>query len=191
MDPPQVHNLIDHAIIAEKAAVCGLFGFQSLEHCRKFPTLGKRGELKVNRRHFLKCFSAAAGAAGAAGAYQLTVLGKKAPPPPNIIYMISDDQGWGDVGYYGHPTLQTPHLDAMAAASLRCDRFYAAASVCSPTRAALLTGRSNWRMDITSPLNVGEASIPHSNTPRSKITPRARWIPCSLTHPCPKRLDPL
>lgn len=101
--------------------------------------------------------------AGIAGAVQLTVMGSKPPERPNIIYIISDDQGWGDVGYYGHPTLQTPELDEMASESLRCDRFYAAASVCSPTRATVLTGRSNWRMEITSPLNPGEAAIPHSN----------------------------
>ncbi|VGO22930.1 sulfatase-like hydrolase/transferase [Pontiella sulfatireligans] len=86
----------------------------------------------MQRRHFMKCFSAAAGAAGATSAYQLTVLGKKPLPHPNI---ISDDQGWGDVGYYGHSTLKTPELDAMAG-------FFVAASVCSPTRASLLTGRS-------------------------------------------------
>jgi hypothetical protein len=86
----------------------------------------------MKRRNFMKCMSAAVGAAGAAGAYQLTVLGKKPPERPNIIYIISDDQGWGDVGYYGHPTLKTPELDDMASEALRCDRFYAAASVCSP-----------------------------------------------------------
>ncbi|VGO16296.1 Arylsulfatase [Pontiella desulfatans] len=117
----------------------------------------------MKRRNFMKCVSAAVGAAGVASAYKLTVVGKKPPERPNIIYIISDDQGWGDVAYYGHPTLKTPELDDMAAESLRCDRFYAAASVCSPTRATVLTGRSNWRMNITSPLNPGEAAIPYSN----------------------------
>ena len=92
----------------------------------------------MKRRNFMKCMSAAVGAVGASSAYQLTVLGKKTVEQPNIIYIISDDQGWGDVGYYGHPTLKTPELDKMAAASLRCDRFYASASVCSPTRYAFL-----------------------------------------------------
>lgn len=62
-------------------------------------------------------------------------------PRPNIILCMSDDQGWGDVGYYGHPRLQTPVLDEMAASGLRLDRFYAAAPVCSPTRGSVLTGR--------------------------------------------------
>ncbi|MDY7108713.1 MAG: sulfatase-like hydrolase/transferase [Planctomycetota bacterium] len=60
---------------------------------------------------------------------------------PNVILCMADDQGWGDVAYNGHPALQTPHLDAMAAAGLRFDRFYAAAPVCSPTRGSVLTGR--------------------------------------------------
>ena len=54
---------------------------------------------------------------------------------------MADDQGWGDVGYNGHAVLKTPHLDALAAAGLRFDRFYAAAPVCSPTRGSVLTGR--------------------------------------------------
>lgn len=60
---------------------------------------------------------------------------------PNIVLVMADDQGWGDVAYNGHPVLKTPNLDAMAKAGLRFDRFYAAAPVCSPTRASVLTGR--------------------------------------------------
>jgi len=59
---------------------------------------------------------------------------------PNIILCMADDQGWGDVGFRDHRVLKTPVLDEMAAAGLRLDRFYAAAPVCSPTRAALLSG---------------------------------------------------
>ncbi len=60
---------------------------------------------------------------------------------PNVILVMADDQGWGDVGYYGHPLLKTPVLDEMAASGLRLDRFYAAAPVCSPTRGSVMTGR--------------------------------------------------
>lgn len=61
---------------------------------------------------------------------------------PNVILCMADDQGWGDVAYNGHPVVKTPHLDAMAAAGLRFDRFYAAAPVCSPTRGSVMTGRT-------------------------------------------------
>lgn len=68
--------------------------------------------------------------------------------PPNIVLILSDDQGWGETSYNGHPTLQTPNIDALAAAGMTLTRFYAAAPVCSPTRASLLTGRSNDRTGV-------------------------------------------
>jgi arylsulfatase A-like enzyme len=67
---------------------------------------------------------------------------------PNVVLVMADDQGWGDMGYRGHPTLRTPHFDAAAAAGLRLDRFYAAAPVCSPTRASVMTGRHPNRMGV-------------------------------------------
>ena len=68
--------------------------------------------------------------------------------PPNIILIMADDQGWGDVGYNGHPHLKTPHLDAMAQNGAVFNRFYSAGSVCSPTRASVMTGRHPARMGI-------------------------------------------
>lgn len=67
---------------------------------------------------------------------------------PNVILLMSDDQGWGDVGYNGNRIVQTPHLDAMAAQGIRLDRFYAASPVCSPTRGSVLTGRHPFRYGI-------------------------------------------
>jgi arylsulfatase A-like enzyme len=69
------------------------------------------------------------------------VAANQVDPLPNIVFCMADDQGWGDVGYYGHEVLKTPVLDEMAASGLRFDRFYAAAPVCSPTRGSVLTGR--------------------------------------------------
>ena len=67
---------------------------------------------------------------------------------PHIVLVMADDQGWGQTGYANHPHLKTPHLDAMAANGLQFDRFYAGASNCSPTRATVLTGRSNDRTGV-------------------------------------------
>ena len=67
---------------------------------------------------------------------------------PNIILIMSDDQGWGDAGYQGHPHLKTPHLDKMAAEGLQFNRFYSAAPVCSPTRGSVITGRHPFRYGI-------------------------------------------
>ena len=61
---------------------------------------------------------------------------------------MTDDQGWGQTGYYNHPVLKTPNLDEMAKNGLRLDRFYAGAPQCSPTRASVLTGRSNDRTGV-------------------------------------------
>ena len=61
---------------------------------------------------------------------------------------MTDDQGWGDTGYNGHPVLKTPNLDAMARDGIRFDRFYAGAPVCSPTRGSAITGRHPYRYGI-------------------------------------------
>ena len=60
---------------------------------------------------------------------------------PNIVLVMADDQGWGDMAYNGHERLKTPNFDRMAAETMRFDRFYAAAPVCSPTRGSVMTGR--------------------------------------------------
>lgn len=60
---------------------------------------------------------------------------------PNIIIMIMDDVGWGDLGCYGNPSRETPNLDRMAAEGMLFTDFYTASAICSPSRAALLSGR--------------------------------------------------
>jgi arylsulfatase A-like enzyme len=81
---------------------------------------------------------------------------------PNIVLVMADDQGWGQVGYYNHPFLKTPNLDAMASNGLRFDRFYAGGPVCSPTRASVLTGRTHNRTGVWNhgaPLRLQEKTI--------------------------------
>jgi len=77
-----------------------------------------------------------------------------AAPPPNVILLMSDDQGWADVGYNGNELVRTPNLDAMAGAGLRFDHFYAAAPLCGPTRASCLTGRHPFRYGVRNS-NIG------------------------------------
>lgn len=67
---------------------------------------------------------------------------------PNMILFLADDLGWGDLGCYGHPLIRTPHLDRFAGEGLRLTSCYAASAVCSPSRSALLTGRTPHRNGV-------------------------------------------
>ena len=92
----------------------------------------------LGRREFLTVIGAGVCHAAVGNTF---AAGKDSPGKPDIILCMADDQGWGDMAYNGHPVLKTPNFDAMAAAALRFDRFYAAAPVCSPTRGSVMTGR--------------------------------------------------
>lgn len=68
----------------------------------------------------------------------------------NVVVLFADDLGYGDVGPFGHPTIHTPHLDRMAEEGMKLTQFYSAASVCTPSRAGLLTGRLPIRSGMAS-----------------------------------------
>ncbi len=68
-------------------------------------------------------------------------IARAADRPPNFVILFADDLGYGDLACYGHPTIRTPALDRMAAEGMRFTQFYSAACVCTPSRAALMTGR--------------------------------------------------
>ena len=78
---------------------------------------------------------------------------------PNFIVLFADDMGYSDLSSYGHPTTRTPHLDRMAAEGIRLTSFYCGAPVCSPSRAALLTGR--YPIHAGMPRNTGPGSDVH------------------------------
>src|SRR5689334_8097678 len=98
--------------------------------------------MPISRRGFLAAAAAASLARGQAR-------------PPNIVFIYCDDLGYGDIGPYGS-NIRTPNLDRMAAEGVRFTQFYSANPVCSPSRAALLTGRYPTRVGVQRVLNPND-----------------------------------
>lgn len=96
------------------------------------------------------------------------VLASATATRPNVIFIMADDQGSVDLGCYGAKDLATPHLDALAARGLRFTQFYAAAPVCSPSRAGALTGRYPVRAGV--PGNAASQKAAKGGLPASEIT---------------------
>ncbi len=100
--------------------------------------------------------------------YSYSQVNKK--KAPNFIIIFADDLGYGDLGVFGHPSIKTPYLDAMAFEGQKWTNFYAAASVCTPSRAGLLTGRLPVRSGMAS--STTRVLFPNSKNglPASEIT---------------------
>ncbi|MBN1818506.1 MAG: sulfatase-like hydrolase/transferase [Sedimentisphaerales bacterium] len=121
----------------------------------------------MNRRDFIKAmgWTAAAGLVGpAVGA------GAISEKKPNFVIIYADDLGYGDLSCFGHPTLKTPHLDRMAAEGAKLTQFYSAASVCTPSRAALLTGRLPIRSGMCSDKRAVLFPDSGGGLPKSEVT---------------------
>src|ERR1700683_4171322 len=90
----------------------------------------------MNRRAFVKTLALASASGQAQNSHR----------PPNIIHFLADDLGYDDIACYGAKGVSTPNLDSMAKSGMRFNDFYAPASVCTPSRASILTGRYSARM---------------------------------------------
>lgn len=116
-----------------------------------------------------------------------TVSSALAQEQPNIIYIMADDLGWGDVGFNGNKIIKTPCLDKLANEGVVFERFYSGCAVSSPTRASLLTGRNPFRMGVFH-ANVGilrpeEVTIPELLQQRGYMTGHfGKWHLGTLTH---------
>ncbi|MDP6045484.1 MAG: sulfatase [Phycisphaerae bacterium] len=101
----------------------------------------------IDRRGFVKRIGL--GAAALAIPNCLRAADAPAGDKPNIVFILADDLGWSDVGCYGHPFHETPNIDRLAAGGMRFTDAYAACSVCSPTRASIMTGKYPATLGLT------------------------------------------
>src|SRR5215212_7379317 len=85
----------------------------------------------------------------------LVVSAQTKPTRPNVIFILADDLGYGDLGCYGQQKIKTPNLDRMAAQGLRFTQVYAGSTVCAPSRCALMTGKHTGHCRIR-----GNAQVP-------------------------------
>ena len=98
----------------------------------------------------------------------LAAAASAADPKPNVILILTDDQGYGDVGAFGAKDILTPNLDRIAAAGVRFTQFYATASSCSPSRASVMTGMVPQRAGV--PGNVQSLPAPPTGMPTERVT---------------------
>lgn len=102
--------------------------------------------------------------------YSLRSQDTKLPVKPNIVIIFADDLGYGDLSSYGHPTISTPNLDRMAYEGQKWTNFYVGSSVCTPSRAALMTGRLPVRNGLTSSKVGVFFPDSHNGLPADEIT---------------------
>ena len=131
---------------------------------------------KLSRRHALNLITS--GAVGAAlpqfGCGEDTGGEPETSRPPNIIYVMADDLGWAELGCYGNRFNETPHLDRLASQGMRFTDTYAAAPVCSPMRAGLMTGQYPARVGITDyPASVSAVGCAPTNAAAGSSSRRA------------------
>ncbi len=81
-------------------------------------------------------------------------------PPPNIVFIMADDLGYGDLGCYGQKVIKTPNIDRLAAEGVRCTAAYSASTVCAPSRCGLMTG-----------MHMGHATVRGNRSPEVALRP--------------------
>jgi hypothetical protein len=146
----------------------------------------------INRRHFLKF---ACGAATAAVLPLPALCNNKSSRKPNIVFILVDDLGWSDVGCYGSDLHETPNIDKLARQGIRFTDAYAAAPVCSPTRASIMTGKYPARLHMTiwyessanPPHNrrlippVTQGNMPHEQVTIAEVLKKAGYFSFMVT----------
>lgn len=100
---------------------------------------------------------------------------------PNFVIIVADDMGWGDSGTYGHELIQTPNMDKLASQGVKLMQCYSAAGVCSPSRSAILTGRTPYRNGVYRHLSgVGQAHLRASEITYPELLKEAGYETCHV-----------
>jgi len=108
----------------------------------------------MNRRTFLRTLAGAAAGAALAGCRRLRAADPAPSRNPNLVVIMADDLGYGDIGCFGNEQIRTPTLDRLAAEGVRFTDFHSSGAVCSPTRAGLMTGRYQQRAHVPGVISV-------------------------------------
>ncbi|MCC6264277.1 MAG: arylsulfatase [Bryobacterales bacterium] len=123
----------------------------------------------MQRRNFLTSLAAGALSAAASRAAAQSAAGR-----PNIVFMMADDLGYGDLGCYGQAKFATPHIDRLAAEGIRFTQAYAGSTVCSPSRCVLMTGKHTGHCSYRGNMN-GEPGIPDSDVTMAEVLKEAGY----------------
>ncbi len=129
-----------------------------------------------NRRAFLK--NIALGVGTLSTSFYYMSCNQSSETLPNFIIIFVDDMGYGDIGQNGHPTIKTPNLEKLKQNGVMMTQFYTAASVCTPSRAALLTGRYPIRtgmVSVLSPKRKIDIGLPHSELTIAKMLKKKNY----------------
>ncbi len=106
---------------------------------------------------------------------------KQAPKKTNIIYILADDLGIGDLGTYGQKKISTPNIDALAANGIKFTQHYSGASVCAPSRSSLMTGQHTGHTPIRGnredEIRGGQAPLPSSSLTIAEMLKKAGYTP--------------
>lgn len=109
------------------------------------------------------------------------LLAETKPAKPNFVVFLADDMGWGDSATYGHPMIKTPHLDKLASQGVKFTQCYSACGVCSPSRSAILTGRTPYRNGVYRHLSgTHEAHLRRSEMTYPKLLKSIGYETCHV-----------
>jgi arylsulfatase A len=129
----------------------------------------------MERRDFVK---AACAATAAVALYKDTAFGAAPSRRPNIVYIVADDLGYGDLGCYGQKTIRTPNLDQMAKEGMRFTQHYSGSTVCAPSRSSLMTGQHTGHTPIRGNKEVrpeGQSPMPADTVTVAKVLKKAGY----------------